>query len=264
MTVLAVIPTYLRSTQDLAVAQVAIGTLRATTDLDDVELLVVDDGSPDSNLRQALGDVVAAAGGHLIAKDHNEGFSRTVNVGLTAALAEGVDAVLVNADVQFHEAGWLGRMLARTSEDGEPAAVVGARLLYPAGLIQHAGIFFSLLHRTFGHIYQYAPPDLPEAQKARTCPVTGALQLIRHSALAEVGVYDERFRMGFEDVDYCVRVFEAGGTCVYEPTVCAYHHESLFRGRGDEKVLRWQDESWAYFVHKYRETNFARWVPSLI
>ena len=54
--------------------------------------------------------------------------------------------------------------------------------------------------------------------------------------LERVGPYDPEFRMGYEDVDYCLRVFQAGFACVYEPAISAIHHESLFRSRPDEKL----------------------------
>lgn len=259
--VLAVIPSYVRTSEDLEVLMVALQTLRRTAP--DLEALVVDDGSvPD------LVDEIQAATQRLQFRLHrktsNGGFSETVNVGLAEALERGKDAVLVNADIEFRHPDWLERMLAQPDESGEPAAVVGARLLYPNGLIQHGGIFFSLLSRGFGHIHQYAPHDLPEAQHARTCPVTGALQLIRHATLADIGLYDEDFRLGFEDVDYCLRVFLAGGACVMQPAACAVHHESLFRRQTNDTIIRWQHESWAHFLHKHRQTSLAVFVPSII
>lgn len=255
---LAIIPTFLRTPRDLAVALTCVASLRRTAPA--AEVLVVDDCSPAAELL----DELEVTGVRLHRKPDNEGFSTTVNVGLREALERGADAVLVNADVEFIDDGWLDRMLARTNEhDDEPAAVVGARLLYPNGLIQHAGIFFSLLSRTFGHIYQYAPNDLPEAARVRTCPVTGALQLIRHETLAGVGLYDEDFRMGYEDVDYCLRVFLSGRSCVMAPDVRAVHYESMFRGEATPKIERWQEESWQTFRRKHAQTRLAAFVPSL-
>ena len=51
------------------------------------------------------------------------------------------------------------------------------------------------------------------------CPVTGAFQYIRPEVLERVGLYDPGFRMACEDVDYDLRVFQAGFECVYEPAV---------------------------------------------
>ena len=83
-------------------------------------VLVVDDGSPERSLLQPLAAAVDELGYELIAKDENEGFSRTVNVGLRRALDTGRDAVLVNADIEFTEPGWLDRMLARVDTAGPP------------------------------------------------------------------------------------------------------------------------------------------------
>lgn len=260
---LIVVPTYLSTRGDEVVLLDCLTSLRRTEP--DAEVLLVDDASPAPELLDEIEARSSQLDFEVHRKPHNTGFSSTVNVGLRRALVTGRDAVLVNADVEFIEPGWLDRMRRQErSDESGPAEVVGALLLYPNGLIQHAGVFFSLLHRCFGHIFQFAPADLPEAQFARRCPVTGALQFIRHSTLAQIGVYDERFQMGYEDVDYCIRAFLAGGECVMQPTVRAYHHESLFRGRPSEKIADWQRRSWIAFVEKYRTQSFAEWVPSLI
>ena len=260
---LIVVPTYLVAPRDLEVTIEMLASLRKTEP--DAEVLLVDDGSPAAPLLDELAAASERLQAELVRKPENEGFSKAVNVGLRRALEEGKHAVLVNADIEFIDRGWLGRMEAQLRQAGDgQAAVVGGLLLYPSGLIQHAGIFFSLLHRCFDHIYKFAPADLPEAQFARACPVTGALQFIRHETLAHVGLYDERFHLGWEDVDYCIRTFMAGGECVMQPKVRAYHHESMFRGRPSPKVEDWQNRSWLYFMEKYRRQSFAQWVPSLV
>jgi GT2 family glycosyltransferase len=130
-------------------------------------------------------------------------------------------------------------------------------------VVHNSGIFFSLLHRCFEHIYKYAPADLPEALCARRCPVTAALQFIRHDCLEHVGLYDGSFLLGWEDVDYCIRTFQAGGECVYQGAVRAYHHEFFTRGRPSPKIADWQNRSWLYLVEKYKHTSFAEFCPSL-
>lgn len=238
-------------------------SLRATEP--DVEVLLVDDGSPAPELVDEIEATKSQFQFELHRKDVNSGFSSTVNIGLRRALSEGKDAVLVNADIEFMDPGWLAPLTRQQRSDATgPAEVVGALLLYPNDLIQHAGIFFSLLDRSFGHIFQFAPGNLHEAQFARRCPVTGAFQFIRHSTLASVGIYDEEFTMGFEDVDYCIRVFLAGGECVMQPLIRAHHHESLFRGRQNPKIVQWQNQSWGHFMTKYRSQSFSEWVPSLV
>lgn len=259
---LCVIPSFLRTPADLDLLVRCLVSLWTTAP--GAAVLVVDDGSPERSLLTPLAAAIDELGYELIAKEENEGFSRTVNVGLRRALETGRDAVLVNADIEFHEAGWLEAMLARTDTKGRPAAVVGARLLYPNGCIQHAGVFFAPRSRAFWHRCQYGPANLPEALTPTLCPVTAALQLIRHETLASIGIYDEGYRMAYEDVDYCLRVFQAGLECIYEPAACAFHHESVFRGRSTPKIEAWQNESVQRLREKWNGTDFSLFTPAIV
>lgn len=254
---LVIIPTYLRSAGDLEVTMDAVKSIR-DTDLGMVDILIVDDGSPERDLADKMAeDAEREYGAETHRKTENSGFSKTVNVGLRRALQEGRDAVLMNADVEIMTTGWINQWRSLNAD------VAGALLLYPNGLIQHGGIYFSLLTRSFDHLWKFAPMDLPDAHKRTHCPVTGAFQFIRHKTLTTVGLYDESFYMGWEDVDYCLRVLQAGLTCVYDPDVRAWHHEMLFRGRKSPKVQEWQAKSWMRLAEKYKDTSFNEMVPFL-
>ena len=259
---LCVIPTYLRRQEDLDLVARCLVSLKETAPA--AEVLVLDDASPEPELAAAVEAACGQLGFWFDRRPVNAGFSRTVNVGLAIAHENGCDAVLVNADIEFMDPGWLDRMQARTDAQGRPAAVVGARLLYPNGLLQHAGIMFSLLGRDFYHRFQHGPSDLPEALVPTRCPVTAALQLIRWETLDAVGLYDEGYRLCFEDVDYCLRVFAAGLDCVYEPSVRAWHHESVFRGHRDEKIERWTLESTRRLFTKWATADLTQWVPEAL
>jgi len=261
---LVVIPTYLAEEGDEKVLIECIKSIRQTVS-DTVEIMVVDDCSP----RQDLVDVIAAhfeerdRGDHdLHRKQENEGFSRCVNVGLRRAKRESRDAVLMNADIVMKTPGWVTRCQKTTGPDGKPAAVVGALLTYPTGLIQHAGIYFSMLTRTFDHMYKYGPQNLKEALEKRAVPVTGAFQYIRLETMNQIGLYDEEFRMAHEDVDFCIRVMDEGLYCVYNPNIRAVHHEAMFRGRVSEKIAEWTAGSWGYFCMKWGTKSFGHLVPS--
>jgi GT2 family glycosyltransferase len=258
---LAIVPSYLRTEQDLEVLLRCLVSLSVTAP--ELELLVVDDASPAAELVDQVALVLPELGGELLRKPENSGFSAAVNVGLGRALEWGQDAVLVNADLEFTTPGWWEAMRDRTDTEDRPAAVVGAFLTYPNGLIQHAGVAFSLLERKFHHRFRFGPAALPEAHRPTRCPVTGALQLIRHSTLTQVGLYDQGFRMGLEDVDYCLRVFDAGLECIYEPRARAVHAESVFRGRATKRILAWQETSTRHLWAKYPFADFSQWVPAL-
>ena len=261
MSVLAVVPTYLDKEIDAELLLRCLVSMAATAP--ELEVVVVDDGSPAQHLVAQLGPVCAELGQRLVCKPDNSGFSRTVNEGLELALAEGTDALLVNQDIQFVEGGWLEAMVGRTDAEGRPAAVVGAKLLYPDGLIQHAGIHHSRLYGWYDHRHRFAPADLHEANLPAVCPVTGALQLIRHATLERIGLYDTGFVMGYEDVDYCLRVFDAGLECVYEPAAWALHHESALRGRLDAKNAAWLKASAQRHQEKQGGRDHSRFQPAL-
>lgn len=259
---LCVIPAFVRDDEELDVLLRCLVSLRATAP--EAEVLVVDDASPARELIAALEVACEELAVALVSNDENSGFSTTVNAGLELALHTGRDAVLVNADVEFGERGWLERMHARKDTQGRPAAVVGARLLYPNGLIQHGGISLSMVHRDWVHRFQYGPADLPEALEPTLCPVTAALQFIRHETLAAVGLYDEGYKMCFEDLDFCLRVFDAGLECIYEPTVVATHREKFFRGKADAKIKRWTELSTARMLERWGGHDLSRWVPEAL
>lgn len=229
---------------------------------DQVEILVVDDQSP----RQDLVESIVGVDG-LDIKKVNTGFSQTVNRGMRLARSEERDVVLWNSDLVMQTPDWVERCRTTVMErDGEftPAAVVGALLTYPNGLIQHAGINFSYLTRRFFERFKYGPGNLPAALRPVSLPVTGAFQYIRFETLMSVGIYDEHFKLGYEDVDYCIRVYKAGLDCVFNPNVRATHHESFTRGVKSEKVQKWEFESWMTLVEKYRGEDFGRFVRAVL
>lgn len=254
---LAIMPTFIRSQNDFNVTAHAIGSFLNTCDQD---LLVVDDHSPNLNLVEALEDM--GAGEERVSfefRPTNDGFAKTVNMGLRRARRYGQNALLVNADIEFMDNGWYERMIENSAD------VVGALLLYPNGLVQHAGVFYSIITRRFDHRYRQAPRTLAQVSDPCRCPVTGALMLIRHNTMKRVGILDENFKMGFEDVDYCHMVFQAGMECAYEPQAVAIHHESLFRRRDPSKRLQDRsEESWHYLHEKHKGMEIADFVPTMI
>jgi GT2 family glycosyltransferase len=256
---LCIVPTYLRTADELDVLLKCLVSLQTTAP--GASVLVVDDASPNTDLAKALELACEELGIAFVANDENSGFSRTVNVGLELAHAMEHDAVLVNADIEFPQPGWLENMRDRTDTEGRPAAVVGARLLYPNGLIQHAGVVFSLLNRDWLHRYRFGPANLPEALSTTRCIVTAALQFIRWETLDQIGLYDEGYRLCYEDVDYCLRVFGAGLECIYEPSVVAIHHESYFRKKVTPEIKRWTTESIARMRALWGAEDLSRWIP---
>lgn len=190
------------------------------------EIIVVDDGSF-SHIQEELDKWAAPLQVQFIAKPHNEGFSRTVNIGIQHAKGDYV--LLVNNDVLFHDPDCLHHMVAAMSS-ADTVGIVGARLLYPDLTIQHGGVIPTAMGH-FDHRYRKQPADYPPALAVEDVnAVTGALMLIRKRLFDQIGLLSEEFFIAFEDVDLCYRAKNHGARVVYCGTACAIHAEGYTRG----------------------------------
>jgi len=185
-----------------------------------------------------------------------------VNAGLAGARDAGADALVIAQDVELTAPGWLARLQVRPDTAGRPAAVVGGRLLYPGGLIAHAGLYFSVFFREWLPRYLHAPAELPAALTPQACPVGPGLQLIRHETLERVGLYDAELAGEYATVDYCLRTFAAGLECVYEPAATAMRltPPRFDAPEPDEELAR----SYLRLREKHGTTDFTPWIPELL
>nr|MDQ2680793.1 glycosyltransferase family 2 protein [Candidatus Eremiobacteraeota bacterium] len=188
----------------------------------DGEVIVVDNASSDET-PQMLDEFPWI---RRVRNDTNRGYAGANNQG--AKLARGRFLVLLNNDIQANPH-WLKAMIAAATPD---VGAVGARLLFPNGTIQHAGVV--VIPMRFGpggflavHDLYQLPGDLPDASvRADYQIVTGACMLTPRELYLELGGLDERFWNGNEDVDYCLKVRERGFRVVYEPSAVLTHFES--------------------------------------
>lgn len=264
---LTIIPAYLTDAGDATLLERCLRSIRSTEG-DATDILVVDDCSPGRDLVDEIERLEEELSFELHRKPENSGFAKTVNLGLRRCLDEGRDAVLLNADVELIDPGWLDALRSQPRLGGQgEASVVGGLLLYPDGSIQHAGIYLSKLSSRpgrpwFDHMWRGAPGDLPEAGLVRLCPVTGALMFIRLECLRSVGLLDESFPMGSEDVDYCLRVLREDRECIYQPKVRAYHEHGAFVDRRAPKGSPWANRSLERLWEKHGAEPLDRVVPS--
>jgi hypothetical protein len=141
--------------------------------------------------------------------------------------------------------GWLNALIEAVEKD-DNLAIVGAKLLYPDDSVQHAGVVFNQKGKVY-HLYRYFHRDHPAVNKTREFQVvTAACLLIRTAVFLQVGLFDENFRNGFEDVDLCLRVRQQGYRILYNPDCVVYHLESRTPGRGahDLDNARYFTEKW--------------------
>ncbi len=152
--------------------------------------------------------------------------------------------MLLNSDVVAH-AGWL-EVLQHTAYTAD-AGITGGQLLYPDGTIQFGGMIRNPYHpEWFEHRYRGRQGDLPEASVQQpTLAVTGACMYVTRTTLDDIGTLDEGYEMAFEDVDYCLRAWQAGHRVVYAPAAQLTHAESKTRGLTQgPRELRSQARFW--------------------
>lgn len=157
-------------------------------------------------------------------------FSRLMNDG--ARLSSGDYLLLLNNDTEVTDGQWLENMMAMAQRPS--VGCVGVKLIYPNNTIQHAGVIIGL-GGAAGHAFTHIPKDAPGyfnyIQSINNySAVTAACLMVRREVFDQVGGFDEDFSVEYNDVDFCLRVREAGYHNVYLPHVTLYHHESLTRG----------------------------------
>lgn len=214
---------YLEGCLDAVLAQRG----QSVAEVPDFEVIVVDNGSTDSSP-----DLVARRFPQvrLICNERNLGFAAGNNVGLRAA--RGDLLVLLNQDTRVH-LGWLAALTAAL--DNPAVAMVGCKLLYPDGTIQHAGAYLCGPRGEAAHIGHHVPDAGPQSEPgagqfdhaADVEFVTAAAIAISRAAWQKIGDLDEGFAPAYyEDVDWCYRARAAGYRVVYHPEAVATHYES--------------------------------------
>lgn len=222
-----------------------IESVEGRTNYQHYEIIVLDNESIDPLSLSYLDDlkgrwrVVRCPGDFNFAAMNNRG----------AGHARGEYLLFLNNDVEVRSGDWLERMLAQAQR--RRVGAVGAKLLYPDGSIQHAGVVVGI-RGTAGHAFRHQPDDGRSywgfADKVRNCSaVTAACMMVSKETFMMIRGFDEQFPVEFNDVDLCLRIRQQGYRIVYDPAVVLYHHENATRkGRlspSDEKrfVDRWRN-----------------------
>ena len=184
------------------------------------EVILVDDGTTDETqalLAQLSGDVT------IVRNDKPTSYARAYNQ--AAALAKSPRLVLLRHNTTPTPR-WLDALL-RTAQHVEKLGVVGSKLISHKGGVHHAGVVFSRENRLPYHVYERLASDAPEVNRARELQVvTAAGSLIPREVWDLVGGFDEGFKDGYEDVDFCLRVRAAGYKVCYEPRSTLIHRDT--------------------------------------
>jgi len=237
-----IIPT--RNSLDLI--RQCVSSILEKTDYPNYEILIVDNGSDDPQTL-AYFDIIGSDPRIRILRDDRPFNYSTLNNRVVQE-ARGELVGLINNDIEVISPDWLTEMVSIALQPGVGA--VGARLWYPNNTLQHGGVVLLGLDVVAGHSHKHLSKGNPGYSgrailQQSFSAVTGACFVVRRSTYIEVGGFEEEnLKIAFGDVDFCLRVREAGYRNVWTPYAELYHHESATRGGENtpEKQARFAGE----------------------
>lgn len=199
------------------------------------EVIIVDNGATSPAMLDLLQQAAARPDMRVVRHDIPFNFSRLCNLG--AAEARHPLLLFLNDDIEARDGTWLKAMAAYALR--KDVGVVGARLLYASGDLQHAGVATNLVPGP-GHPWRGAPESVWQnhpllATAGEVDAVTGACLLIRSDLFRFLGGFDEaRFPITLNDVDLCLKARQTGLKVIYAPEATLLHKEGQSRSEDDQ------------------------------
>lgn len=241
-TVTIIIPNH-NHAQDLANCLQSIYDL---TTYENYQLMIVENGSDEQEVFD-LYRKAKALDHKMRIVDWDKPFHYAKVNNYAASLAESEILLFLNNDVQVLTPDWIEQMLQYAQRPDIGA--VGAKLYFPDGSIQHAGIVIGI-RGVAGHAHRFWPGDSPgyfgDLQVVRNVSaVTAACCMMRKAVFDEVGGFDDYYGLAFNDVDLCMKVRKKGYQIIWTPYAELIHHETKTRGNDDtaEKMERFCSEA---------------------
>lgn len=224
--------------------KLCIESFRRTVSWENYEIIIVENNSTGPEIFSYYRELAKDAHIRIVRWKSAFNYSAINNYGVK--YAKGEYLLFLNNDIEALREGWLTEMLGVCQRP--EVGAVGAKLLYPDGTIQHAGTVIGI-GGIAGHMFVNMPGERSGyLHKASLMldysAVTAACMMMKRSLYEQLGGFEERLSVAFNDVDLCLRANEAGYLVVYDPYACLRHYESKSRGAEDspEKVRRFQEE----------------------
>ena len=205
------------------------------------EIIIVDNGSDDRATLRYLEELDARPDVRVLRDAQPFNYSALNNAAVEVARGEVIG--LINNDVEVINGDWLTEMVSHAMRP--EIGAVGARLWYSDDTLQHAGVVLGI-HGVAGHVHRFLPRgNVGYCGRAALIQsfsaVTGACLVVRKSSYEAVGGLNEvDLQVACNDIDFCLKLREAGFRNLWTPYAELYHHESSSRGHDDtpEKLAR--------------------------
>ncbi len=241
-----------------------VRSIKEKTSYPNYELVIVDNGSTDPEVKHFYEEISKERNVKILYRDIPFNFSRLVNYGVRNASGELI--CLLNNDTEVINEEWLTEMVRHGLR--REIGIVGAKLLYPDGRVQHGGVVLGIWHGP-EHAFKNFPKEAPGYMNRlitlqNYLAVTAACILFRKEVFNEVGGFDERFAVNFNDTDFCLRVYERGYRNLWTPHALLYHVESKSRRnilQNGDKELKLFRKRWGKYLLKdpYYNPNLSRY-----
>jgi GT2 family glycosyltransferase len=228
----------------MEVLKPCIDSLIEKTTYQNYEIVILDNGSEQQETLSYLHQLSQHSNIQVVRDDGEFNYSRINNLAVSYSTGELI--CLLNNDIEIIDNNWLTEMVSVACR--KEVGCVGAKLLYPDGTIQHAGVILGLggyaAHSHRG-LNGNAPGYFCRAQlRQQLSAVTGACLVVKRSIWEQVAGLDEAFQVAYNDVDFCLRIQALGYQNIYTPFSTLIHYESKTRGHdvGVEKSKRFDKE----------------------
>ncbi len=246
------------------VTERCLRTLAARAGYPHWEVVLVDNQSWEPETRALLPKLASDPRFRIVS--YSQPFNWAAINNWAASLCDGEILLFLNNDTEAIVDGWMTAMVEHVQR--KEVGVVGARLLYPDGRVQHAGVLLGIngicghaFHALSGSSSGYG--DFAKTVRNYSA-ITGACMMVRREVFGELHGFDTGYPVAYNDIDFCLRARQGGYLIVYTPFAELIHHEAISRGVSTNRAeSRTMIQRWTRWIDRdpYFHPSLSRRSP---